>query len=251
MKLDGSIRVERRGFATLYLSEGVHADDVLKALDTSGDILKDGDKRIVRKVGDWVIKTTRMNGGIGPLKMTVDRNRYRNGWIASREMERLGLKVPRTIAYVEYRLFGIIWGNAFIYEYLNGCLPGLVYSIDLKEKGDRPATNAYFTHLADAVLSLANANVFHRDLKLNNVLTADGKTFYFIDLDEAQIGQPFKPEHRLRNHIQMANGLSRIWNKQEVTTFLHRTIPENEDNESWIARVWDGVEARRGTGEIH
>ena len=250
MTSNNSIRVERHGFATLHLCDGVQAEEVLTALSEPGESIKNGDKRIVRRVGNWTIKSTRTNMGIGPLKMTANRARYRNGWKSSLEMMRLGLRVPKTVAYVEFGMLGVIWGNALVYEYLDGCLSAPKFLKGLKQEEDSAAVEAFFQHLGEAVVGLAEANVFHRDLKLDNVLTQDGETFFFIDLDEAHIGQTFQPEHRMRNHIQMANGLSRIWQRPDIDAFLKSTTPEGEDTEDWVKRVWKGVEIQRGTRDI-
>jgi hypothetical protein len=166
-------------------------------------------------------------------------------------MIRLGLRVPKTIAYVEHGALGAIWGNAFVYEYLEDCLPALQFLEPLIKKEDRDSIDAFFTNLAEAVTGLAEAKVFHRDLKLDNVLTPDGREFFFIDLDEALINQPFEPKHRMRNHIQMGNGLWRICDKPDIDAFLQRTVPNGEDRDAWIDRVWVGIKDRRGTGEWH
>lgn len=242
MKLPDSIRVERRGFQKLYLSEGVTAEEVLTALSAPGEMLKHGNKRNVRRVGDWVIKSALFNAGVGLLKLSVYRKRYRNGWRASIELTRRGISVPRTIAFVEQRFMGVIWGNSLIYEYMKDCIPTHIFAQSLKARGGEAKIDAYFQGLSDALGKLAEANVFHRDLKPDNILTLDLNTFYFIDLDEILLDEPFRVEHRLRNHTQLANGFQHDWEKVRIDDFLRKTIPEGEDHDKWLAQVWDGVD---------
>lgn len=249
MRLPNSVSVERRKLLTLYLGERVTADSVLAVLNEPGEVLKSCNKRYVRKVGKWVIKSSRFNFGFCPLKLTIRRQRYRNGWLASLAMDRLGIPVPRTIAYVEYRFLGIIWANAFIHEYIEESIHTLFYSKSLKEAGDESAIEMFFLRLTHALEALTNARVFHRDLKPANILTADGETFYFIDLDEAIVNQDFEPDHRLRNHVQLANGFKSVWDRIRVEQFLRMGIPEGEDPDTWLQQVWNGVNACKRSGE--
>lgn len=242
MTIPDSIRVERRGLQTLYLSEGVTADEILTSLAEPGEMLRHTKKRDVRRVGDWVLKSTLFDAGVSLLKLSVYRKRYRNGWRASIELTRRGLAVPRTIAFVERRFMGIIWGNSLIYEYMKECIPTDLFAQSLKELGDDAEIDAYFQGLSNALLKLAEANVFHRDLKPDNILTADVNTFYFIDLDEILLDVPSRLEHRLRNHTQLANGFQHGWDKTRIDDFLRKTIPEGQDNEKWLTQVWDGVD---------
>ena len=239
-----SVHIERHRSATLYLCDGVNAQDVLKALNTPGEMLRRSKKRDVRRVGDWVVKSTRMNQGIGPLKVTVNRNRYRNAWISSLAMEKKKLPVPKTIAYVEHQRFGIIWRSTFIFEYMKDCMHALDYVTTLKAQNDPIAIDEFLEHVAQALFLLEKADINHRDLKLCNLLTQDGKTFYFIDLDEAYINQPFKPEFRMRNHMQIANSLrTNGWEKGVINSFLQRTIPVAEDQTAWFLKVWKAIDA--------
>ncbi len=249
--LPDSIRTEGHGLRTLYLCEGIEADAVLEALQTPGEMLKDGDKRIVRKVGDWVIKESRFNKGVGPLKMTTNPQRYRNGWLSSLEMMRLGLPVPKTIAYVEHHLCGVIWRSTFIYEYIPEALPLNEYLHSLNDAGKDQAPEPFFQGLAAALHQLAQARVLHRDLKPLNVLTANGKDFYFIDLDEAFLDHDFLPEHRLRNQVQLLDGMRTAWTREQYNDFLEASIPAGEEVESWKKRVWEIVDERADSGKFY
>lgn len=252
MNTPDGIRVERVGFATVYLSAEVPAQELLHAIAEEGFLIKDGDKRRVRLVQKkWIVKSTQFNGGLSALKISVNRNRYRNGWLASLELARLGILVPKTVAYIEHRLFGVIWNSTLVYDFQDGQFSAIEYLRDLIAANNSDAIEVFSVHLAQALDALAAAKVCHHDLKLANILTSDGREFYFIDLDEAHTNQPFHAEHRLRNHIQIAGGMSTVWNEAGINAFLARGIPDGENPEEWIARVWAGVHARTRSGEIH
>jgi serine/threonine protein kinase len=245
MKLPDSVHVERRGLMTLYLSDGVGAPEVIDSLQKSGSMLKNGNKRVVRRVGNWVIKTTNFNKGVGPFKLTTNRARYRNGWLASLAMEAHGVAIPKTIAYVEYGFAGIILSSAFVFEFLEGCKPLPIFAKTVYEED----ATKFFEDLNGALQKLTEARIYHHDLKPVNILTADGKTFYFIDFDDVVVGVEPLVEHRLRNHTQITAGVSRVCGEEELNTFLRMGVPDGEDADEWIKRVWQGVTRRRETGE--
>jgi len=249
--LPSSIRIEKHNGKTIYLCEGVEAQAVLNALDSSGEMLKDGDKRIVRKVGDWVIKESRFNKGVAPLKMTANPNRYRNGWLSSLEMMRLGLPIPKTIAYVEHRVAGIILSNAFIYEYIPDAVSLDEYTQSLSESEREASYRDFFTQLAKALQQLAAARVVHRDLKPLNILTAEGKTFYFIDLDEAFCEIDLMPENRHRNLVQILDGMRKLWAREHYDVLIEAAMPDGESRESWKKHVWDEVDAREASEKLY
>lgn len=249
--LPDSIHIESLGAKTIYLCEGISVEEVVSALNTPGEILKNGDKRIVRRVGGWVIKESRFHKGIGPLKMTTNPKRYRNGWLASLEMMEMGLPIPKSIAYVEQRVAGIIWKNFFIYEYIEDALPLINYTLKLNEAERENTYKAFFSGLARTLNQLADARVLHRDLKPLNILTANGEDFYLIDLDEAFCNTDSLPEHRLRNQIQLLDGLRKLWTREHYDFFLEASLPAGEDLESWKKRVWEVVDARAISGKFY
>ena len=251
LALPDSIRTVKLRGKTLYLCEGVEAEAVLDALETPGEMLKDGDKRIVRKVGDWVIKESRFNKGAAPVKMTANRSRYRNGWLSSLEMMRLELPIPKTIAYVERRVAGVILSNAFIYAYIPDAVPLSDFAESLRESEREACHQAFYTALAKALQQLADARVMHRDLKPLNILTADGKHFYFIDLDEAFCDIEFQAAHRHRNLVQLLDGMRELWTREQYAVLIEAAMPAGESLESWKKQVLAEVDGRVASGKLY
>ena len=242
-------RSERHGTMKLLLADDVNAQHVIRAMNSSGEMLKDGKKRIVRRVGDWVIKSTKFNAGVGPLKVTTNPKRYRNGWTVSLVMTQMEFNIPRPIAYVEHSIAGFIWRSSFIYEYLEDHVPALEFIQIKAAEGDGATIDAFLTTLADALNALAKAHVYHRDLKLANILTKDGTSLYIVDLDEAHMNRPYVPEQRMRNHIQIAGGMRLFCRANQINQFLQQTLPPGENPDAWIDQVWKGIGNRRATRE--
>lgn len=120
-RIDETVAVARHGARTVYRRRAVALDAVLEALEAPGETLKASAKSVTRRVGPWVVKASGVQGGLGVLKHTLQRGRYRRAWVASHFLAQRGVHVPQPHAYIEEGRFGVIVGNALVTEYLDGC----------------------------------------------------------------------------------------------------------------------------------
>ncbi|MBN2311982.1 MAG: hypothetical protein JXR94_23595 [Candidatus Hydrogenedentes bacterium] len=218
---------------------------VLDALDAPGELLKASAKSRIRRVGDWVLK----GGGTGPiatLKRSILRARYRQGWMAACHLERHGVQAPRPYAFIEYGRLGIITRNILIMEYLDGCRNVEHFADAQLESGWREAdVAAYLDALADAVNGLCASGAYHTDLAGKNILTRDGTSFWFIDLDGIQLNRPYTEQMRLRNHVQLYDSLCDRWDDRLLEPFIRRMLPEPARLADWMSAVRRAQTVRR------
>jgi len=224
----------------LHLFEDTHPESVLQALQEQGEVLQNTRKRAVRRVNDWVIKSSRFNRGSGVVKHTFRRDRYRIGWRASVALFQRGVPVPRPRAFIEYGVFPIVFGNTLISDYLHDCADVKSWA-EQHFAYDRGADPAYFfARLSDAINAFHAAGAYHQDLKTDNILTPDGKNFYFIDLDDVVLDRPCPDSIRLKNHVQLYYGFSEIFPKEALLKFLTTMQPEGVSMESWHRDILQG-----------
>ena len=114
------LRHERHGMVRAHLRDGVSFERVFEALTAPHETLKCSRKSETFRVGAWVVKRSCWQWGLGVIKHTALRGRYRQGWHAANYLLDHGVCVPAPIAYVEASAMGIIFGNAFVCEYLDG-----------------------------------------------------------------------------------------------------------------------------------
>ena len=238
-----SLRIVRR--ADIPLNE------IRSVLDAGGELLKKSNKSCTRRVGSYVIKSTQWQYGLGPLKLTLTPGRYRRAWNAAVYLERQGVHVPTPYAFVVRRRFGITWNNTVITRYLEG-------ACDVEAFADRhllgsehaDAARAYLLRLADAVNRLCASGAYHADLSGKNILTQDGRIFWFIDLDSVRIGRPYTRRWRMRNHIQLYDSFCDRWSPSTLRPFIERLEPPETDSpDAWFDQVREGQRCRRARHE--
>lgn len=256
-----SLPAEHRSGMTFYLRPGLTADSILEALKDPGGILKTSPKTTTRRIrairetpnpgaargtaGEWVVKESRPSAGLALLKHTLCRKRYRQAWRASIHLERNGIPTPTPIAFIEKGRRGIITGHIFISEFLQDCLNVEQHAAQLALRGDEENIRFFLARLAQAVNQLRDANVYHADLSGKNILTTDGQTFYFIDLDAATLGTPYTPQRRLKNHVQLYDSFCDLFGDEIMASFLQQMLPPAQDITPWVQTVKKAQQKRR------
>ncbi len=240
------VRIERCGALTIYRDEGFPAESVRAILDTPGEPLKTSRKSTTRRVGEWVVKESCMEGGLAILKHTFARRRYRQAWRAGRHLLRHGVLAPRPVAFIERGLGGLLWGHALISEFLVGCGNVEAHAKSLGEEGaSREVIRAFLEGLAQAVHALSAAGAYHSDLSGKNIFTRDGRQFYFIDLDGVVLNRPYTDAMRLKNLVQLYDSFCDLWGPDLLDPFIAHMLPSGHDVSSWAAAVHDGQAKRR------
>jgi RIO-like serine/threonine protein kinase len=246
MTPENDTRIERRDPFRALLRGDVALDAVLQALRAPRETLKLSRKTWTYRVGGWVVKESRLQAGLGALKHTLLRNRYRRSWLAANHLFSRGVLVPAPIAYVEEARFGIVLRNALVCEYLNGFRNVEQHARDLAQRNAAPETvRAFFDGLADAVNHLCSTGAYHSDLSGKNIFTKDGASFYFIDLDGVVVNGPHTDERRKRNHVQLYDSFCDWFDEEILAAFIRRMLPAGHPTTDWVSKVREAQRARR------
>ncbi len=261
---DDTLVCVRQGMLKIKHRRDVPLDRVLAALETPGECLKTSRKSDTRKVDAWVVKESLMQGGVGILKHTMQRARYRQGWVASRFLERHGVPVPRPLAFVEWGWGGVITGNAFISSFLEGYRNVEQYAREELLDADAAACARFLAGLADTVNGLTATGAYHSDLSGKNIFTKDGAHFCFIDLDGVVLGETYSDTLRMKNHVQLYDSFCDWWGPELLDPFIMRMVLTNgeipgtdpairsslgqsRNLDAWLVRVHEGQQQRRAT----
>ena len=242
---DPSLREVRRGLRKIYLRETLSEEAVLEALREPGEVLKQSPKGEVRVVDGYVVKESR-SGGVGTLKRSLYRNRYRQGWVAAHFLRSHGVDVPEPIAFVERRLMGVVFGNCMVSRHLAGYRNVEQFLGALIKKGAGAQTiEIFLNNLALAMNKLTATGAYHADLSGKNILTRDGQYFYFIDLDAVQLDVPYTEDLRLKNHVQLYDSFCDALTDQVLVPFIEQMLPRELDLRVWMPRVRKEQKERR------
>lgn len=236
----------RRGAMVVTCVACVDVEAVVAALFTPGETIKVSRKSITRRVGDWVIKESRLERGLGVVKHTLARSRYRTGWRAAQYLAARGVPIPVPIGYIEWRVAGVIARNAFICEYLN-CACNVEHHAKALHQAGAPQQEiaTFLAGIADAVNALNAAGAYHADLSGKNLFTRGGEEFFFIDLDGVQVGATYTEARRFKNHVQLYDSFCDIFGDDLLGPFLARMLPDGRNAREWTAQVRAGQRERR------
>lgn len=238
------------GLLMISRREELELDTLLEARELQGELLKHSRKSTVWRVDDLVLKSCGFDRGRGFLQHTFNRIETRRAWYAALRLEEAGVAVARPLAWIEIGWAGMCWGHTFVCAYLEGCENVERYGRALHEQGaDAETVSAYLANLADAVNGLTDAGAFHADLSGKNIFTADGDTFYFIDLDSVEFPPDYDVAMRLKNHVQLYDSFCDWWGDEFLAPFLERMLPEDAVAPTWRADVREAQAVRRARTE--
>ena len=222
---------------------------VEQALSSPGEIIKRSQKSETRRVGPWIVKAS-LPSWVNVFKHTFQRARYRRAWFAAQHLERNGIGVPRTIAYIERRFLGLIFGNALISEELQDARNVEAFTLALIRGGAGEHTfHEFLGALGSAVNALNDTGAYHADLSGKNIYTRDGTQFWFIDLDDVTLDEPYDEERRLKNHAQLYDSFCDALGDPLLVPFVQAMLPPQIDPRVWMPRVRQAQSARRGRHE--
>ena len=215
-----------------------------------GEVLKASRKSETRQVGEWVVKRSCARGMAALCRHTFCRERYRLGWVAAHHLQRQGVAVADPWAYVEWGRFGLIWGNAFVSAFLDGTQDVEHYADAMVTRGWKPGdVHAYLGGLAEAVNRLCASGAYHTDLAGKNILTRDGREFYFIDLEGVVIGRPYTRELRMETHVQLYDSFCDRFDDTYLEPFIAQMLPEPGVLSDWMNEVRATQRVRRARTE--
>jgi len=241
------IVADRAGLARVWRRADVSLDAVVAAVADVGETLKRNDKSHTKRAGDFVVKTSEGPFLAQLLKHTFRRARYRRGWRAALYLEQHGVPAPRPVAHVEWGIPGLAWRHATITEFIPGCRDVEQYYDAQTQAGATPGDQAaYLARLANAVNALGSFGARHTDLAGKNILTRDGETFCFIDLDAIAIGGPTTGDGQLQLHVQLYDSFVDRCDDDVLAPFLRALRPAIQtDFDAWFARVKTAQAQRR------
>ena len=230
----------------VYAPSDLSLEELTTALKEPGETLKQSKKATTRRVNNWIIKNSSGPALKNTLKFTFRREHYRSAWYAAHYLLKRDIKVPQPIAYLERSHLGCITGNTFVTENLADHRSAPRFLQALGDQGAEQETITRFLEaLAGTIQALEATGAYHADLAAKNILTSDGETFYFIDLDAITLDQPYTNEMRLKNHVQLYDSFCDYLNDSLLVPFIQRMLPQDIDARVWLPALRTAQTERR------
>jgi tRNA A-37 threonylcarbamoyl transferase component Bud32 len=167
-------------FLGVFHSQGGLLDFIQRIDDLidEGQIIKDdltsSVSRITWNGRDIIVKRYNHKGFFHSLRHTIKKSRARRGWACARQLGKLGIEVPRPLAYIEQRNGPLVWKSYLVTDFVEGQeLYGFLRDSTVT-KELRSKVTQQMVGLLDR---LDRHMITHGDLKHSNILIADGKPF--------------------------------------------------------------------------
>jgi len=246
---DAAVVTSRSGVVRMFRSADVSAEAILNVLATPGESLKRNAKSHTRRIDRYIVKTSEGPLPIELIRHTIDRKRYRRAWNAAIHLAQHGNLAPKPVAHVEWSIAGVIWRHATITEFIDGCQDvEHFYDDHLRDTASASEQAAYLNRLASAVNALIATGAIHTDLAGKNILTRDGKTFLFIDLDGVLLGHAYDELRQLQLHVQLYDSFTDRCSDDLLLPFIAALTPrDHRDFDTWAARVKAAQAVRRAS----
>jgi hypothetical protein len=131
-------------------------------------------------------------------------------WFAAHGLMALGFRTPQPIALLEERDFCRVKRSFIISEDLSPCLESNRYMSEkfrnLFDKDISQKKRMFISCLATSFQQLHNSNVYHGDLKAENILVMElqnGWDFYYLDLDRVFFNKKITLRRKIKNLSQL------------------------------------------------
>ncbi|HOD48479.1 MAG TPA: lipopolysaccharide kinase InaA family protein [Candidatus Hydrogenedentes bacterium] len=237
---------DRRGNAIIHHRKDISCETLLTAISAEGAVLKASSRYVTRRVDGLVVKACSGGAVRGLLKRTLRRNRFRRGWLASLYLEQQGVSVPRAHGLIETERWGFVTASYLVMDYLDQTSNVERFAAEMVQEGaTENQIRDFLRDLALAIDTLREVGVFHRDLSGKNILTRDGKTFFFVDLESVVPVKRYTPRMRYKNHVQLYDSFCDFLGDDVLEPFLSLMLPEDQDYATWSKIVRQGQTARR------
>ncbi len=244
--MNNRVYARRKGLRRIYTAQDLPQETLDGILAEPGTVLKETPKIRVRHCGAYIIKETRGALLLRVLKLTFRRSHYRRAWDAALYLHQHGLHVPPPIAYIEHGLAGLVYRTTTITAYLEEHRNVEQFLDALVQRGaGRDTLDTFLAGLARAVNALTETGAYHADLSGKNILTRDGATFYFIDLDAVQLATECTEAQRQKTHVQLYDSFCDRLSDQLLVPFIVAMLPPSIDPRIWMPQIRKAQQRRR------
>ena len=144
---------------------------------------------------------------------------------------------------MEKRILGRITGYSLLFPVPEGMKDTKTFlSILLKWTNDKQTVERYLSQLARAVQRIWHTDYFHAQLWGHNILTQNGKAFFFTGLEAVEKVEDYTDDMFLDNLIQLYDSFRKILNDNMLVPFMTQLLGDNRDPRIWMPRVRKGYE---------
>ncbi len=230
-RINGLTVYRRRDWPTDELQAVLREHEEVRAL-RDARLLKESRKSWVTVVqcsdrrysNRLVVKEPHLRVAFRSRRGTVNILRMRRAWIAANAFTVRGLSVPKHLALVEKRRFGIPCRAWLVSRYVKNAL-----DLDrfLETHPDLPS--GFLDQLAGTISRLFRSGIYHSDLSGKNILITerpkDQWEFHFLDLESVTLSRRLTARRKCNNISQIDRSLKAWCDPLQRELFLDKVSP--------------------------
>jgi len=193
-----------------------------------------GDQKIIKKTskstltmhtmttGETLcVKGYRYRGFFYALLHLFRKSRTLKSWVAANGLIVRGMLTPQPLAMIENCRGPLVRENFYLCRWLDTA-PELNTYITGRQ-WSQPVKRQFVRCLAETIAKLHAQNIYHSDLKSNNILVRENAStwdFFFIDLDRVSFSRPLTFERRANNLAQINASVADIMTARDRLRFF-------------------------------
>ncbi len=229
---------------TIYCSEKLSCEKVLGILHEDGTILKTSPKYETKQIGQWVLKSSNQHAFHGLIRHCFAEQRPQTLFKIVDRLQKNGITSPQLVAIVIWRYFRLGWRRTVITEYLSDVRTVEQYLREiLREKPED--VGPFFHELQSIIQRLFSSGLYHEDLSGKNILTANGKDFYLVDLEAVRLHYIPTKGKLVRNLVQLYDSFCDMVDDEHLLPFICGLLPPGLPKERYFALIKEKQKKRR------
>jgi hypothetical protein len=190
---------------------------ILSTKERSNDNIKISSKTNVTRIHGYYkefkgicIKEYKYISLLKKILYSFNNSPAKKAWFAAHGLTVLKFQTPKPIALLEEKRGGIIIKSFFVMEDISDCMPCNKYISEtfgnFSDKTISRKKQRFIACLARSFRRLHDSNVFHHDLKANNIMIKelqDDWDFFYLDLDRVCFHKKITPGKKIKNLSQL------------------------------------------------
>jgi len=150
------------------------------------------------------------------------------------KLKNLDINTPTVLAAIEKRFLNMVLESYILTEFIDGYKPKIVLN--------RTNIDQYILYMSNFIAKIHNKNIFHGDLKANNLLIdkTDSSKIWLLDLDGVKIKNPISLKERIKDIARFIVSIDPVISEKSLLLFIDNYIKKANvpiENESFLKKL--------------
>ena len=134
------------------------------------------------------------------------------------KLKNLDINTPTVLAAIEKRFLNMVLESYILTEFIDGHKPKIVLN--------KTNIDQYILNMSNFIAKMHNKNIFHGDLKANNLLIdkTNSSKIWLLDLDGVKIKNPISLKERIKDIARFIVSIDHVISEKSLLLFIDNYI---------------------------